>query len=657
MTLNDSYDPIGSEPEETRLAMFRNGYEPIPLVGKRPITDGWQCSVIDESTIAFMSGPNTGIRTAHAPTIDVDIPDAAGAGVVRAILEQLLGGRGKIIERVGQYPKFAIPLRTEAPFKKIIRKFRTEGCKTYKIEVLAEGQQIAAAGIHPDTKEPFRWRSGLSPVNTPRSELPLVDEAEIHSMLDFVAGRLLTQLGRIEVSGSSVDRVDLAADNVLPFTPLKERVEKIAHGGEYPINDTLLAYTMDQLDNGVPVDDVIEDCLKRTNDCLSQQERGAWNWNNQRHQFREMCLGHISKKHGERPSLIDLLPGALRQKWLNIESDGGQPILRKRKHWGVESAGPAEPIPDVEITNVEIPTIERKIRFRLISFQDMRPGIEPSYLVDELIPSAGLVLVWGRQKTFKSFWLLDLCVHIALGRPYRDHAVRQGMVVYCALEGGHGYKGRIEAIRRHHSIADDVDVPLYVMPGQVNLIQDAPALVREFREQLGDRRPSVVVLDTLNRSLAGSESSDKDMTLYVKAAEEIRKAFGCVCIIVHHCGYDDTHARGHTSLPAAVDAELSVERAELSPNLVVTVRQMRDGPEGMVVRGRAHVVQLDADQNGRPRSSIVIVPDDSGETVIPTRHGGRRDVATPLLAEVVRAVMDTDGFAFTPDDRDAPAGG
>ena len=80
----------------------------------------------------------------------------------------------------------------------------------------------------------------------------------------------------------------------------------------------------------------------------------------------------------------------------------------------------------------------------------MRPGIEPAYLVDELIPSQGLVLIWGKQKTFKSFWLLDLMLHIAMGWPYRDRAVRQGPVVYCAFEGGHGYKGRIEAQRRRY---------------------------------------------------------------------------------------------------------------------------------------------------------------------------------------------------------------
>src|SRR6516162_7452467 len=140
------------------------------------------------------------------------------------------------------------------------------------------------------------------------------------------------------------------------------------------------------------------------------------------------------------------------------------------------------------------------------------------------------------------------------------------------------------------------------MPGQVNLIADKKALVDEFRYQLGPVVPSVVVLDTLNRSLSGSESSDKDMTDYVKAAKAIRKAFGCVCVIVHHCGYDDTHARGHTSLPAAVDAELSVERDTGSPLLLVSVKQMRDGPEGMQVRSRAQSVPLDPDQNGKPRS-------------------------------------------------------
>ncbi len=56
------------------------------------------------------------------------------------------------------------------------------------------------------------------------------------------------------------------------------------------------------------------------------------------------------------------------------------------------------------------------------------------------------------------------------------------------------------------------------------------------------------------------------MTNYVRAAEAIREAFDCVCIIIHHCGWDESHPRGHSSLPAAVDAQLSLVRDGTRPS-------------------------------------------------------------------------------------------
>src|SRR5262249_47040439 len=140
----------------------------------------------------------TGIRTARAPAIDVDVLNPDGAHVARDTLQRLLDGKGKILERVGQHPKFAILLRTDTPFKKIVRKFRDKDGKIHKIEVLADGQQIAVAGIHPNTKKPFRWRGGLSPVNTLRANLPLVDQDEVRAMLDLVTDELKTRLSWVE---------------------------------------------------------------------------------------------------------------------------------------------------------------------------------------------------------------------------------------------------------------------------------------------------------------------------------------------------------------------------------------------------------------------------------------------------------------------------
>jgi hypothetical protein len=88
-----------------------------------------------------------------------------------------------------------------------------------------------------------------------------------------------------------------------------------------------------------------------------------------------------------------------------------------------------------------------------------------------------------------------------------------------------------------------------------------------------------------------------------------------------------------------------------SPVLLVQVKNMRDGPEGTQVRSRAKMVQLDPDQNGRLRSSIVIVPEGADEIVVPGRHGGRPDLATPVLIEALRTALDTKGEHFVPDDR------
>jgi len=209
---------------------------------------------------------------------------------------------------------------------------------------------------------------------------------------------------------------------------------------------------------------------------------------------------------------------------------------------------------------------------------------------------------------------------VARGAEYRDRRVRQGTVVYCAFEGGHGYKKRIEAIRRHHGLADDEQVPLYIMAGSANLVADQKVLATEIRAQLGADTPVAVVLDTLNKSLVGSESKDVDMGAYVRAAEAIRDAFRCVVIIVHHCGLDETRPRGHTSLPGAVDAQLAVVRD--SNVVVVAVEMMRDGPEEQEIVSTVEVVEVGENMHGKMLTSLVVVPGDNTPKLAATRAGG-----------------------------------
>jgi RecA-family ATPase len=190
-------------------------------------------------------------------------------------------------------------------------------------------------------------------------------------------------------------------------------------------------------------------------------------------------------------------------------------------------------------------------RFKLKPFDATKISITPNYLIKGILPRSGLVVVWGPPKCGKSFWTFDLVMHVAVDREYRGHKVHGGAVVYLALEGGSGFAARIEAWRRHHLADHRGAVPFYLIDVAVNLVADRNALIAAIREQLAGQRVVTIVIDTLNRSLAGSENKDEDMAAYIRAADAIRAAFDCTVIIIHHCGTAGNRPRGHTSLSGA----------------------------------------------------------------------------------------------------------
>ena len=171
----------------------------------------------------------------------------------------------------------------------------------------------------------------------------------------------------------------------------------------------------------------------------------------------------------------------------------------------------------------------------------------------------------------RAFWVVRrshaCCARLGISRT----SGRPGPVVYCALEGAHGFRNRIEAFRQAKlSEADGGDPPFFLMAASLSLVADREALIGDIRKQLDGRLPVAICLDTLNRSLKGSESSDEDMAAYIRATDSIRDAFDCLVLIVHHCGHDGSRPRGHSSLMGALDVQIAVVATPLatsSPSL------------------------------------------------------------------------------------------
>jgi len=283
-------------------------------------------------------------------------------------------------------------------------------------------------------------------------------------------------------------------------------------------------------------------------------------------------------------------------------------------------------------------------RFTLVPFKSLTPRNVRRYLIKHIFPRAGLILVWGPPKCGKSFWTFDAVMHIALGWEYRGRRVHQGPVVYCAFEGAEGFKARAEAFRQQHGL-EGREPPFHLISAAMDLVKDRPELVASIRAQIGDVMPAVVVLDTLNRSLRGSESSDEDMAEYVRTTDAIQTAFGCALIVVHHCGHDGNRPRGHSALLGAVDAQIAVTR-DTSDNIIATVERMKDGPEGDTIASRLEQVEVGIDEDGDLITSCIVVPVE-GKAAIPSRKALTLPKSAKIALQAIQEAVEEAGESPT----------
>jgi hypothetical protein len=183
---------------EIRLQLRRLGYDPLPLVGKACFLKQWETKTnISAEEIALWStthphASNTGVVNKFTPFLDIDILNEEAAKAAEEIVRRRV--QGLILVRVGLPPKRATPFRTDVPFKKIKVVLTASNGAEEKVEFLGDGQMIAVAGIHPDTKQPYRWLGGEL-WETPRVDLPCIGETEAQGLVDEIVGLLCREHG------------------------------------------------------------------------------------------------------------------------------------------------------------------------------------------------------------------------------------------------------------------------------------------------------------------------------------------------------------------------------------------------------------------------------------------------------------------------------
>lgn len=260
-------------------------------------------------------------------------------------------------------------------------------------------------------------------------------------------------------------------------------------------------------------------------------------------------------------------------------------------------------------------------------------GGDTEWLVKGVLPKAGLAFIYGQPGSGKTFWALDILLHISRGLEWNGHRTHKGRCLYIAAEGAQGARKRLRAYRQYYGDAVDFD--------GLQVIADAPRLNNEVdRKALWQAiKPcgelDVIVVDTLAAVTPGiDENSGRDYGPVLKYCSELHKRTGALVLFVHHCGKDETKgARGWSGLRGAADCEIQIAR--YGDERVAAVTKLKDGADTDVEFGFSlQTVELGHDKDGDAITSCVV------RHAPPGSKPQKRKEASGALARLVLKAAD-----------------
>lgn len=236
-----------------------------------------------------------------------------------------------------------------------------------------------------------------------------------------------------------------------------------------------------------------------------------------------------------------------------------------------------------------------------------------SWIVKRWLQRDALMMVHGPSGGGKTFVVLDMCLRVASGGgDWNGQRVTGGTVVYLAGEGHHGLRGRIAAWKHHHSV-DKLNLWVSKSGCDLNTGMGYGRAAEQIRSL--PEKPSLIVVDTLHRFLAGDENSAQDAKTMLDACAELMREFGCSVLLVHHTGVSDEaqhRARGSSAWRGALDIEISVVPSKNGGPIDVVQRKSKDAEIAEPVYLELESVAIPGwvDEDGEQVTSAVVVPSD-----------------------------------------------
>ena len=289
-----------------------------------------------------------------------------------------------------------------------------------------------------------------------------------------------------------------------------------------------------------------------------------------------------------------------------------------------------------------------------VLFRDLQARSTKEWLVHSLLGHGDASALYGKPGDGKSVLAEDLGLHVAAGWPWHGRPVRQGAVVYVALERRKLVERRAIAFRGKHGAQN---LPFAIVGGVYDFRnpQTADHIIRLVKlvEQATGEAVVLIVIDTLSRALCGGdESSPKDMGAIVNATGRLQHHTGAHVLWVHHMPMDGgERMRGHGALLAAMDTTVHVVKADTVRT--ATVIKANDSEEGEHVAFTLDSVTIGQAADGTATTAPIVVPVEATRVrSIPKSE--RLTKAAHIALRALAEVLDEQGRPAPPSNHVPP---
>jgi hypothetical protein len=278
--------------------------------------------------------------------------------------------------------------------------------------------------------------------------------------------------------------------------------------------------------------------------------------------------------------------------------------------------------------------------------------VPKGWLADKFLGLAETSCWYGEPGSGKSVLAEDFGLHVAAGMTWHGREVKQGAVLYIALERAQLVKRRALAFKIKHNASG---LPFAITSGIFDFRAQKTATtilgtVAEL-EKITGQKLVLIIIDTISRALCGGdENSPKDMGALVNTIGRIQEGTGTHVSLIHHVPHEADRMRGHGSLLGAIDTTVHVVKsAGLRSGTVV---KANDGDEGEQVNFTLESVEICAVAAGTTTAPVVVpselTPRDRAGTAAGKLTDNQRRFMDILRIAILDAPADLKGTSVVP---------